>query len=397
MISGHLQIKNGYYYVVLSYRDSAGKRKQPWIKTGLPVKGNKKRAEQLLAEYRNNYVPPIEKASEGDLSENMLFSDFMEMWLDIIATQVQPTTFGSYELIIVNSIIPYFKELGVSIAELKPRQLQSYYNMLNKRVAPATVIRHHQVIHKALKYLVKIDVLATNPSDKVELPKKPKILPNYYRKEDLEKLFEVSKNHQIGMIIQLAAFYGLRRGEVMGLKWNAFDFENNTFSIRHTITTARVHGKSVLVQADRAKTSSSLRTLPLVNSIKEELLALKAKQEYNKKLCGNSYNHSNDEYLFVNQIGDLLKPDSVSRQFQKILSDNGLRHIRFHDLRHSCASLLVSNNVPMKMVQEWLGHSDMGTTANIYSHLDFSSKVASARVMDSLLQLPGQEKTAKQA
>ena len=204
----------------------------------------------------------------------------------------------------------------------------------------------------------------------------------------MEQLFEAARGHRLELIIQFAAFYGLRRGEVLGLRWDAVDFEAGTLTIRHFVTSTNLEGKHVLVEADRAKTKSSLRTLPLVASFAQRLRALKEQQTYNEKLCGNCYNQKYKGYLFVDEMGNLILPNAVTDGFAKLLADHGLRKIRFHDLRHSCASLLLKQGVPMKQIQEWLGHSDISTTANIYAHLDSQSKQLSAATMEQALPLP---------
>ena len=213
-------------------------------------------------------------------------------------------------------------------------------------------------------------------------------MASYYSAEEMEKLFEAAQGHKLELIIQLAAFYGLRRAEVMGLRWEAIDFEAKTLTIRHIVTSTRIDGKKILVEADRAKTKSSLRTLPLVDPIAERLKAVKEQQEYNQKICGNCYNQKYLGYVFVDAMGNLIQPDSVTTGFPQLLKENGLRRIRFHDLRHSCASLLLKEGVPMKQIQEWLGHSDISTTANIYAHLDSQSKNLSAQTMANTLTLP---------
>ena len=139
------------------------------------------------------------------------------------------------------------------------------------------------------------------------------------------------------------------------------------------------------MQADRAKTKSSLRTLPLVPHIRARLLMLKGQQDTYRRLCGKSYNREYLGYLCVDEIGNIIRPNYVSEQFPRLLEKNRLRPIRFHDLRHSCASLLLANGVPMKQVQEWLGHSTFSTTADIYAHLDYKSKQGSAGVIANLL------------
>ena len=389
MVAGRLQEKNGFYYIVLSYTDSAGKRRQPWIGTGLPVKGNKKRAEKMLAETRKDFTIP--KGQVSELSPDMAFSDYMRYWLKMMRTAVTETTYSSYCFNVEKHIIPYFEPLGVTLAGLQPRQIQSFYLHELKTVSPGTVIHYHANIHKALKYAVKMDLIPFNPADKVERPKKQKYIADYYRLEELEQLFEATKDHPYSLLIQITAFYGLRRSEALGLRWDAIDFERNTITIRHIVTNAKIDGKYEIVREDRAKTKSSLRSLPLVDNIREKLLALKEQQKENKRICGNCYNREYDGYVFVDVMGNIFNPRNLSSNFSKLLELKGLRHIRFHDLRHSCASLLLANDVPMKQIQEWLGHSDISTTANIYSHLDYKSKLTSANVMDNVLTLPETE------
>lgn len=142
-----------------------------------------------------------------------------------------------------------------------------------------------------------------------------------------------------------------------------------------------IDGKLTLVASDTTKTKSSMRTLPLVPFVKTRLLALKEEQAENRRLCGRSYIKEYQEYVCINEIGDLIKPHYVTESFRKLLRANELREIRFHDLRHSCASLMLANGVPMKQIQDWLGHSDFSTTANIYAHLDYNSKISSADAM----------------
>ena len=388
MVAGHLQVKKGYYYAVLTYTTVDGKRKQPWISTGLTEKGNKKKAEKFLMELRKSYEPPIEDTGKGELSESMLFSDFMLMWLEVVRNSIEKTTFASYNMMVKKKIVPYFREKGLTLGELEAKHIQSYYIQELKTVSANTVIHEHANIHRALKYAVKMDLIPYNPADKVERPKKSRYIASYYNAEELEILFEVSKDDMYALLIQMTAFYGLRRSEAIGLKWDAFDFELNTITIKHVVTQVEIDGKKEIVKADRAKTKSSLRSLPLVAGFKESLLSLRDQQEENKQVCGNCYNTEYVGYVFVDPMGNIFKPNNVSLHFKHILEVNGLRPIRFHDLRHSCASLLLANDVPMKQIQEWLGHSDISTTANIYSHLDFRSKISSAGVIDNVLKLP---------
>lgn len=136
-----------------------------------------------------------------------------------------------------------------------------------------------------------------------------------------------------------------------------------------------------MIEKDRTKTKSSYRTLPLVPPFEELLYRLRASQAANRKLCGSAYCKQYLEYIYVNEIGEIVKPGYITQHFPFVLEKNGLRRIRFHDLRHSCASLLYANGVSLKEIQEWLGHSNISTTANIYTHLDYNSKIASANAI----------------
>ena len=203
-----------------------------------------------------------------------------------------------------------------------------------ERVKPNTVIHYHAVIHRALKYAVKTDLIDVNPADKVDRPKKNEFTGNFYSKDEMNALFDAVRGSKIEVAVMLTAFYGLRRSEVVGLKWAAVDFEQNTIEICHTVTTVRLDGKEVLVESNGTKTKSSKRTLPLVPVFRERLLALQEEQKENRKLCGRCYNKKYADYICVDAMGNLLKPDYLSNSFQIILQNYHLRRIRFHDLRH---------------------------------------------------------------
>lgn len=388
MISGHLQEKKGRYYMVLSLKNGEGKWKPKWISTGLPVKGNKKRAEVILRETIVKYEAL--EAQELGQASRILFCDFMLNWLEIIRSSVEATTFTSYRNIVKNRIVPYFRELGVTLAEVEqqPRFIQSYYTylMVERGNKATTVRRHHANIRKALQYALKTDMISTNPADKVEKPKQLPYIAKYYDDESLNQLFEKARDTRLYLPILVTAFYGLRRSEVLGLRWSAIDFKNKSISICHTVGQAEDdEGKRYLVQKDRTKNKSSFRTLPLISQVEEALLIKKNQDEEYRRVCKRSYCKEFSEYIFVDELGRLMNPEYLSKSFPNFLEKHGLKRIRFHDLRHSCASLLLKNGVSMKAIQEWLGHSNFSTTANLYAHLDFDSKKESAQVVGNVL------------
>lgn len=383
MIAGHLQEKKGFYYAVLNYSDADKKRKTKWIATHLPVKGNKKKAEAFLMEQRRTFeIPDAERPFSPDKE---LFVDYLQYWLHIAKTTIAPTTFASYCGLIRNPIDPWFRKKRILLKDLTAKDIQDFYLEQGKRVKTNTVIHYHAIIHRALKYAVKIDLIMSNPADKVDRPKKNVFMASYYSADEFAQLFAAVEGTLIEVPVKLASYYGLRRSEVIGLKWDAIDFDRNTISIRHTVTGCMIDGKYTVIASDTTKTKSSRRTLPLVTPVRNMLLALKEQQKANKHLCGKSWCKVDEEYLCLNAAGERIKPSYLSRQFSNVLEQNSLRHIRFHDLRHSCATLLLSHHISMKQIQEWLGHSDFSTTANIYAHLDAEAKQQSARTIEEVL------------
>ena len=385
MVAGHLTLKNGRYYAVLNYRNAGGQRKTKWISLGLPEKGNKRKAEAELARLRAEFEPPKEV---GDLSSDMLFTDYLLEWLEIAKGRLAVATYSSYAAMIKRPVGPYFRQRNLTLRELEARHLQMFYSEMLRKVKPNTVIHYHAIIHSALKYAVKTDMLVQNVADKVDRPKKNSFQPVFLSAEEMQKMFEALRGTKLELPVLVAAFYGFRRGEVLGLKWDAIDFERGTISVIRTVTTITLDGKQTEIEQQSAKTKSSLRTLPLIGSFREYFLQVKEAQELNKQICGNCYNHEYDGFVFVDELGERMRANYLTSAFPKFLESHGLRRMRFHDLRHSCASLLLANGVPLKHIQEWLGHSDFTTTANIYAHLDYKSKITSAQAMETGLALP---------
>ncbi len=386
MVAGHLQEKKGFYYIVLTYKDEQNKAKAKWISTKLPVKGNKKKAEAMLLEARKAFNP-VSTVTESD----MLFSDYMLGWLEMVRNNIEVTTYAAYANIVKGKIAPYFGKMKIKLKDLQPKHIQEFYSacMKEQGVCANTVIRYHANLRKALQYAVKTDLIVKNPADQVDRPKVNKFVGSFYDKDEINHLLSVVHGTKIELAVMLASFYGLRRSEIMGLKWDAIDFENKTITIRHTVTQATVNGVYQIVQKDRTKNQASRRTLPLVPQFEQFLLRMQMEQKTHRAVCKSCYNRQYLSYLCVDEMGNLIKPNYISDNFKLTLQKHGLRKIRFHDLRHSCASLLLANGVNMKAIQDWLGHSDFSTTANIYAHLDYSQKLSLASAMSDIIEFQG--------
>lgn len=280
MVAGHIQEKKGYFYMVLSYKDSEGSRKTKWMPTGLTAKGNKKKAEAMLIKTRRDFdtIPPVD--------ETILFSDFILSWLEVMKNKIELDTYSAYAYSIKSRIVPYFKKAGILLSEVEPKHIQDFYqNELTER----KVIHYHANIRKALQYAMKMDLIQSNPADKVERPKKEKFVGSFYDSDEMNTLFEACDCQKIELAVLLGAFYGLRRSKIVGLKWDAIDFKEKYITIRFTVTEATIDGKCVIIEKPRTKNKSSNRTLSLVPQFESLLRKLKKQQEINGKICGNSY------------------------------------------------------------------------------------------------------------
>ena len=170
-------------------------------------------------------------------------------------------------------------------------------------------------------------------------------------------------------------------------------FDNNVFYVNHTVTTPNIDGKKTIVAKDRAKTKSSLRALPLNEDLKDRLIEIRKQQGQYQKKFKRSYDKKWLDYVMVDELGGLILPDYITPAWKRLLEKNNMRVIRFHDLRHTCASLLLNkgkhDGITLKDIQVWLGHSDFSTTANTYSHLDATSKVSSLTALSGAVSLAG--------
>lgn len=385
-ITASLQTKNNIYQVVLNYKDINGKRKQKWVSTGLTEKGNNKRlANQKMQEILTNFKEDLN--CPNSKTDDKLFTTYLKEWLLSIKNTIEENTYDSYK-VIVNKICDYFEDKKILLNDLKPVEIQKFYTFLySKELTGNTVLHYHNVIRKALQTALKLDLILSNPADRVERPKKEQFIGSFYSQTELNTLFTLIKDDPLKLVIYLASFYGLRRSEVLGLKWEAFNFEDKTITIKHKAIETRKDNKRVILLKDKTKNQSSYRTLPLVDDIIVLLKEHQKQIDENKKLCGNSYNKKYLDYICVDSLGKLFRPEYVTDHFTLIMNKNKdtLRKIRFHDLRHSCASLLLAKGIPMKEIQDWLGHSTYSTTANIYAHLEKDTKNKSANVLSNVL------------
>lgn len=369
-MTGSLQIKNGKYYAVLNLYTPEGKRKPTWICTGLETKGNKRKAEAFLRKKLQEYEKKL-PAVRGE----KLFSEAVKDWLKEAKLHVDEVTLQGYTALAETHIIPCFESRGTRLCDVTWQLLQTYIDekYQNGRLdgkgglSARSLQLHKNILNQTLKTAVRDKRIPSNPCEFVSLPTAGRFESGFYTEAQIRQLLEAAKDEPIFPALKITVAYGLRRSELLGLKWDSVDFDKKRLTIKHTV--AKV---SKVVQKDKTKNRSSYRHFPLPSAIETLLLDLKAQEEENRRLFGAEYQEN--DYILKWPDGRPFAPDYISQRFSKILKKNNLPHIRFHDLRHSCASNLLNMGYALKDVQEWLGHSDIKMTANVYGHLDIARK-----------------------
>lgn len=367
-MTASLQVKNEKYYVVINYTEN-NKRKQKWIATGLDVKDNKRKAEKIMRDELSKF----EKAQHV-IKNDVLFADYIRYWLSISKNKVDVVTYQGYELTAHANVIPYFDNNKIKLQEITKDNLQDYFDYKinqgrkdGKPFAATSIKQFKNIINQSLNLALKDGLIQSNPCQFVILPKIQQYESSYYNAQQMKTLLAAIKGDVLEPLIKITALYGLRRSEVLGIKWDSIDFDMKRLTIKHTVVTSTKR-----VEKDSTKNKSSRRSFALTDEALAIFKAAKEKENENRCLFGNDY--IQNDYVFKWDNGKPFEPDYISRHFKKLLKKNNLPLIRFHELRHSCASLLLNNGCTLKDVQEYLGHADIKMTANIYGHLDTARK-----------------------
>ena len=406
-VSAHLEAKRGIYQMIFNWTNSDKSRGRKSVSTGLPEKGNKKRAGEMLKQAKASLEDELNSAiilcDPSKDNDDPLFVDFLADYLNYKWLQTQGkvlnkkklsiNTYSGYEQTHIFPVAPYFRELGIKLSEVTRKVIEDFYNLQiqreyheGKSVKANTIKHYHAYIHGAFNWALDTGKLTINPVARMRFNVE-KYIAKTLTVDQAMKLLNGVKGLKLEVPVLVALAYGCRRGETLGLIWPLIDFVHHKYLIGHTVTQCRVNGELIIVRQDKAKTVSSRRTMPLIVAIEMRLLQIKAAQEENRKLCGNCYNTEYLDYVCVDTFGNLIRPNYVTSTFPKLLEKLELPTVRFHDLRHTCAEFMFANSIPIEKVSDWLGHSDIQTTVNIYGHLDYSTKVESAGVMEDVLQL----------
>lgn len=384
-----VQSKKGRLYAVMQVKKD-GTTKPVWRALGLSEGANKtkvnKAFREVVAQYEQEFWEEQERG--GRPPADIPVYDYLVSYLKRVEPELQKNTIVSYRSMTNGKIRRYFQRRPqLTVGNLKPQDIQDFYQSLfADGVVANTVIHYHALLRRAFQQAFKEERIDANPFDRVGRPKKNKFHGENYTQEELLTLLHLARGDVIYPAILLAGAMGLRRSEALGVRWSRIDWEKRTVLLDTKIVEYRENGKKKVEPVEEMKNKSSRRTLPLPDPVVEMLQVQKEHREVYRKMFQGSYSTQYLDYVCVNQLGELLRPSYVTDHFRELLEKYGLRHIRFHDLRHTFASLLINQDVPLINVSNFLGHSDLSTTANIYAHLDKASKQASAAVISGILQ-----------
>lgn len=375
---GHIKKRGENWSVIVELpKDTiTGKRKQKWY----TVKGNKKNAETFLTEK-------LRELDTGILinTKKMTLEEYLDYWIaEACENKLKTTTLEGYKHNIERHIKPILGH--IVLEKLAPLHLQQLYKnrlecgRLNGKggLSNKSVLTIHRIIHRALEQAVKWQLVIRNVADCVEPPKPKKYEAKFLDEKQSMQLQEISKDTYLYIPILIAIYTGMRRGEILGLMWQDIDLEKGILKIVRSLNSTK-NG----LELSNPKTNKSIRSIAIPQIVVKELKRHKILQKENKLKFGSSYQDSG--MVCTLEDGTMINPKNLSRDFHRILENNNLPVVRFHDLRHSHASLLVKLGVQPKVISERLGHSNISITMDLYSHVYSETDREVANMFEKLL------------
>ena len=367
--------RNKIWYVILRYIDINGLRKEKRISTHCEKKSE---AQQKVGDIVIQYAG-LESSSA---TYDMLACDFFARWKEKQKGRVQQSTYEGYDTYFGKHIIPYFQKKQLKLYEIKPRDIKTFVDYLtingrckgNGGLSQVSVRKILSLVRASLDEAVLEDIIKINPASRIKVEKAKcdidkKDRTVFMSADEAQHMLSALNGHYLQPMVYVAIYYGLRKSEVLGLRWQDIDFVRDTITIQHTV----VKNKTI-IEKDSTKTSNSRAVMALIDDVKNVLLGLREKEQGYRAFFGSDY--IENDYVFKHENGKPYRPDTITRSFQRALKKAGLPIMRFHDLRHSTASILFDKGWDIGEVREWLRHADIDTTANIYTHVRQSRTIA---------------------
>ncbi|MCT1577986.1 site-specific integrase [Oceanobacillus kimchii] len=350
---GHI-IKRGkkYTIVVDLGRNHKNKRKQKWFSGYEKKKDAEKDLPNILNKLEKGYTDPA----------NMTLKEYFNQWLDRKKNTVAPGTYEHYESYMRKHIIPGIGDWKIS--KLESYHIESFMDEINDKKLSQRSKKHiFRILSSALAKGKRYGITEGIMED-IEAPKVDKREIEYWTEDEVQNFMNSlkSKNHAIPILLSLAT--GMRRGEVLGLRWSKIDFNNKTISVTHQLKKDE-NGEWEL--SPQLKTSTSYRTIKIDDDTIDILKQHQRQQEKDKMKCGEDY--INKDLVCATSIGDYIRPTYLRTVFNRTIDKSKVNKISFHGLRHTHATLLLKMGIHPKVVQERLGHRSIQTTLDTYSHI----------------------------
>lgn len=328
-------------------------------------------------EVRAKLTDLLSKSDKGVTvnTRSQSVASFLNHWLkDVVKHKVRASTYRSYEQIVRNHLIPGLGKL--TLEKLAPQVIQSFIN--TKAETGISVEHLRRVLRAALNQAMRWELIVRNPATLVSVPRKAKFQYQYLDVEQAKKFLQAVKGTRHETLFTVAIAVGMRLGEALGLQWSDISFESQTITIRHQLQ--RIEGKLTLVEP---KTDKARRTIALPSFAIDALRAHRARQLEMSLYCADVWQKS--DLVFTSSIGTPADPRNIRRTLAQILADHDLPKLRFHDLRHTCATLLLAQGTDARTIMETLGHSQITLTMNTYSHVMPQLQRDAAEKMDQML------------
>ena len=387
-----LQVKGTRYHAVLYYKGKDGEEKRKWKSLGLDTRfHSRKKAKEKMEELKMQMQGIIDIPGY-----HISFENYLREWYNKKQGECAPNTFQGIRNQVEHKIIPYFAPLKLALSEVKPKHIRDFYQYLYRQggrkgegLSISYIKAFKSELNDAFKKAVVEGLILTNPVETVKLPAKDN------PRKPHQVLTQESANYLLGFVqddplmfplLLTTLHYGLRKSEVLGLKWSAVDFEKKQIRIESTI----VAGKNP--ERNKTKTQTSRMTFPMLPDVKKVLL--KRKQDQEEQSLTSDSQYESPVYVFTTPNGRYLSPDRVTKEFKKLLSECGLPPMRFHDLRHSTTCIFRDRGMRIKELQQWMRHGKIEMTADVYLHVSEERERRLAEDVSNMLASPCEEDTA---
>ena len=411
-VTGSLSRKSGKFYVTIYYYESGVRRRKSYPTKISADESNKRKfaqneraARRMMDELIRTFVVPSDKIVGAEQS----LCDAIRIWLREQEGRLAPASFTGYSYA-VTDLFAYFSEHPVKVGDVTPKIVQNYIAWETKRRMPGpsqviktrsadgagvnnTVMKRVAVLRSVLQAAKRDGIISRNPAASgdswVQLPKVQRASFQVLNHEEAQALLTVIESEPLWFRLAtlLGLLYGLRRSEVLGIRIQDIDFTQRQLFIQNTVTQQTLHHSNVITAKPKTK-GTKLRTFTLTTEVVNLLRRQIDQNNENRMIFGSCYDTTWEHYLFRDIDGRLIAPNRLTNAFKNFLRKNNLKEIRFHDLRHSCASLLYAQGISPKTIQAILGHSTLSTTTEIYTHLFGKEKDEALEALSNALVIP---------